>query len=45
VSENCQRTIGHTGEIFLWIGRKKYDGAGEGASGLQFDSNSLEKKT
>jgi hypothetical protein len=43
-SENCQRTIWHTGEIFLWIGRKKYYGAGEGSSGLQFDSISLENK-
>jgi len=38
VSENCQRTIWHTGDTFLWIARKKFYGAGEGSSGLQFDS-------
>ncbi len=38
VSESCQRTVWHTGEIFLWIGRKKLYGAGEGSSGLLFDS-------
>ena len=43
VSENCQRAIWHTGEIFLWIGRRKFYGAGEGSSGLQFDSVSLKK--
>lgn len=43
VSENCQRTKWHTGESFLWIARKKFYGAGEGSSGLQFDSISLKK--
>jgi len=45
VSENCQRTIWHTGEIFLWIGRKKIYGAGEGSSGLRFDTVPLKKNT
>jgi hypothetical protein len=43
VSENCQRTVWHTGEIFLWIGRKEFYGAGEGPRGLQFHSVSLRK--
>jgi hypothetical protein len=38
VSENCQMTIWHTGDNFLWIGRKKHYGAGEGSSGLLFDA-------
>ncbi len=43
VSESCQRTVWHTGENFLWIGRKKLYGTGEGSSGLLFDSISLRK--
>ena len=43
LSESFQRTIWHTGEVFLWLGRKKYHGTGEGSSGLQFDSISLKK--
>jgi len=35
LSEKCQRNIWYTGEILLWIGRKKLYGAGEGSSGLQ----------
>lgn len=38
VSESCQLTIWHTGEVFLWIGRKKLYGSGEGSSGLLFDT-------
>jgi hypothetical protein len=44
LSENCQRTVWYTGEVFLWIGRNKSIGTGEGSSGLQFDSISLRKK-
>jgi hypothetical protein len=43
VSECCQLTVWHTGDIFLWIARKKYHGTGEGSSGLQFDSVSVKK--
>jgi hypothetical protein len=32
VSESCQRTVWHTGDIFLWIGRKKLYGTCEGSS-------------
>jgi hypothetical protein len=45
LSEKCQRTVWHNGEVLLWIGRKKSIGTGEGSSGLQFDSISLRKKT
>ena len=38
VSESCQLAVWHTGDIFLWIGRKKLYGAGEGSSGLLFDT-------
>ena len=38
LSESCQLTVWHTGKVFLWIGRKKFYGAGEGSSGLLFDS-------
>ena len=38
VSEKCRRIAWHNGRIFLWIGRKKSVGAGEGSSGLKFDS-------
>jgi hypothetical protein len=44
VSENFQRSIWHTGDIFLWIGRKRHYGAGEDSSGLKFDSIPLKKK-
>lgn len=44
LSENCQRTVWYTGEVFLWIGRNKSIGTGEGSSGLEFDSISLRKK-
>jgi hypothetical protein len=43
LSESCQRTVWHTGVNFLWIARKKFSGAGEGSSGLKFDSISLKK--
>jgi len=43
VSESCQWTVWHTGKTFLWISRKKFYGAGEGSSGLQFDSVPLKK--
>ena len=43
VSESCQRAVWHTGDIFLWIARKKFNGAGEGSSGLKFDFISLKK--
>lgn len=38
ISESCQLAVWHTGKILLWIGRKKLYGAGEGSSGLLFDS-------
>jgi hypothetical protein len=44
LSEKCQRTVWHNRDVFLWIGRKKSIGTGEGSSGLQFDSISLRKK-
>lgn len=44
LSENYQRAVWHNGKIFLWIGRNKSTGTGEGSSGLQFDSISLRKK-
>ena len=37
VSEKCQRTVWSNGRVFLWIGRKKTVGSGEGSSGLKFD--------
>jgi len=43
LSENYQRTVWYNGEVFLWIGRNKSIGTGEGSSGLQFDSISLRK--
>ena len=38
VSESCQMTVWHSGDNFLWIGRKKLYGAHEGSSGLLFDT-------
>ena len=43
-SEKCQRTVWSNGRVFLWIGRKKLLGSGEGYSGLKFDSIPLKKK-
>jgi len=36
-TEQFQRTTWFTGREFLWIGRKKRIGTGEGSSGLRFD--------
>lgn len=36
-TEQFQRTAWFTGREFLWIGRKKRIGTGEGSSGLRFD--------
>jgi hypothetical protein len=44
VSEKYQRTVWHNGRVFLWIGRKKFTGTGEGSSGLTFDSIPLERQ-
>lgn len=37
-SEQFQRTVWYNGKEFLWIGRKKRIGSGEGSSGLKFDT-------
>jgi len=37
-SEQFQRTTWFNGKEFLWIGRKKRIGTGEGSSGLRFDT-------
>jgi hypothetical protein len=44
LSERYERTTWFNGRTFLWIGRKKSIGSGEGSSGLRFDSIPLEKK-
>ncbi len=44
ISEKCRRIMWHNGKIFLWIGRKKSVGTGEGSSALKFDSIPLDKK-
>ena len=37
-TEQFQRTAWFTGREFLWLGRKKRVGTGEGSSGLRFDT-------
>ena len=43
--ENYQRALWSNGKVFLWIGRKKSVGSGEGSSGLRFDSIPIGNKT
>jgi hypothetical protein len=44
LSERYQRAVSSSGRVFLWIGRKKSIGAGEGSSGLKFDSIPIKEK-
>jgi hypothetical protein len=37
VSRSLQRTRWFDGKIYIWMGRRKQTGRGEGASGLEFD--------
>lgn len=43
VSRSFQRSRWHNGKVFLWMGRRKKTGRGEGLSGLVFDSVSSEE--
>ena len=38
VTKTYQRTRWEDGKIYVWLGRKKQTGRGEGSSGLKFDS-------
>jgi hypothetical protein len=44
VSRSFQRCRWHNGRTYLWMGRRKATGRGEGASGLTFDSLETEQK-
>ena len=44
VTRNFQRCRWHNGRVFLWMGRYKKSGRGEGLSGLVFDSLEGEQK-
>lgn len=37
ITRTFQRTRWHNGQTYLWIGRRKQTGRGEGSSGLKFD--------
>ncbi len=38
VTRSFQRCRWHDGRVYLWMGRRKFTGRGEGLSGLNFDS-------
>lgn len=38
VETSIQRTRWYDGKVVMWVGRRKYTGRGEGASGLTFDT-------
>jgi hypothetical protein len=37
VTQSFQRTRWTNGEVYIWLGMRKYTGKGEGSSGLAFD--------
>jgi hypothetical protein len=46
VTRTYQRTRWHDGTTYIWLGRRKQNGRGEGSSGLKFDQiEPIEKKT